>query len=253
MLLRDVFYSPDMVGNALDLYHQHYVAGWPLTTKVHLYNHAIDAYHIGNSNSHALRAFVQIYEYLRKYWKVFRGKDVVSYWEAVEALENLRGVCSAWGNSSDLTLMSLDVSNSRTQLQGCFDAFAGIKRLSSGDYPWMAASKFLHFFNPRLFPMWDRAEVWDMALNSRFQHDYQAFCRRIGAKPGERSSIFNCTYTAMAAELMQNAHPELMVQFASWFRQNCVGCDDKHSVLEDINTYYATAFEIILLGATKMQ
>lgn len=251
MLLCDVFHSPGLVENALELYKHHYLAKWSLSAKVLLYNYGMDAFDPSHSDGRAFQAFAQIYDTLWNYWKLSRGARANSDWNAEEALACLRGACSPWDMDSNLTLMTLDVSDNRKQLQQCFDAFAGIKRQSSGDYPWVAASKFLHFFNPRLFPIYDTAEVWAVALDGCFKHDYRSFCQRIGARPGECSSIFNCTYTALAADLMQNAHPDLMSQFAFWFRGHCAGCVDGHNVLK-IDTYYATAFEMVLLGATKM-
>lgn len=252
MLLRNVFHSPGLVENALEEYAQHYLANWSLATKVLLYNDALEAFDPSHSDARALEAFAHIYNMLWNSWKLYRGARTNSYWNAEEALACLRGACLLWGMDNSLTPMTLDVSNNREQLQACFDAFAGIKRQGSGDYPWVAASKFLHFFNPHLFPIYDIAEVWNAALNNRFKDDYHSFCRQVDAKPGERSSVFNCTYIALAADLMQNAHPELMSQFASWFRGHCVDCVDENGILEDIDTYYATAFEMILLGAAKI-
>ncbi len=252
MLLRNVFRSPDMVDIALDLYQQYYLSKWSLSTKLHLYNHAKDAFGSSSTDHQALQAFMPIYKALWFDWKLYRGARADNYLDAPDALQCLRSGCSAWSVETGLMLISLDVSNNREQLQACFDAFADIKRQGSGDYPWVAASKFLHFFNPHLFPIYDIAEMWNVALNNRFKDDYRSFCRQVDAKPGENSSVFNCTYTALAADLMQNAHPELMSQFASWFRGHCVDCVDENGILEDIDTYYATAFEMILLGATKI-
>jgi hypothetical protein len=39
----------------------------------------------------------------------------------------------------------------------------------------MTVSKFLHFYNPGLFPIYDNAVIWDKVLR-RFRNDFRDFC-----------------------------------------------------------------------------
>jgi hypothetical protein len=252
MNLISIFSSPIYINRALELYDEHYSTNWQPQTKLDLYNQMTSALTPGLAEGDALKFFRPVYETLWMKWKLYR-EGCLSHWEATEALQHLTEISQYCDIESGLTLASLVVDTSLDSLLPIFDAFSGIKRQSSGDYPWVAASKFLHVFNPRLFPIYDISVIWNVALNGRFKEDYVQFCRRTNARPGERSARFNCTYTALAADLMQNSHSDLMPIFADWFQQSCSDDEDQNHLLDAIDTYYATAFEIILIGATKLR
>lgn len=119
-------------------------------------------------------------------------------------------------------------------------------------YPWMAVAKFLHFFNPRLFPIYDTAFMWKKVANGAFKPDYLDFCRRRGFQQREDTARFNLQYTLWAAETIQDADAECMTIFAEWFSAQIKGQPVAEGVLADVETYYAAAFEMIAIGAAHL-
>jgi hypothetical protein len=114
---------------------------------------------------------------------------------------------------------------------------------------WVAASKFLHVFNPALFPIYDIAVVWNKVCNGVFRQDYLDFCHRRGYSPGERTAQFNLNYTLWASEYMQLADSDLMDNYVGWLARQVGGSRDAGNILGDARQYYAAAFEMIAIGA----
>lgn len=66
-------------------------------------------------------------------------------------------------------------------------------------------------------------------------------------------SQFNLNYTWWAGGLIQGADPGLMATFAIWFRGQVGKELGSATVLADLERYYATAFELIAIGAAALE
>lgn len=59
-------------------------------------------------------------------------------------------------------------------------------------------------------------------------------------------------YTLIAEDALRSADPRFMTFFAEWFKNQVVNRDDEYNVLAKIETYYATAFEFVAIGAAHL-
>jgi hypothetical protein len=121
-------------------------------------------------------------------------------------------------------------------------------------FPCMPVAKFTHFFNPRLFPIYDYEVVWKKILDGAFRVGYRRWCTAIGrnAKTDIDSARLNLNYTLMAGDMIRMADQGFMNFFSQWFRQQVAGENDDYRVLDDMKSYYATAFEFVSIGAAHL-
>ncbi len=244
------FYTAPYTKQALDSYHSTVPTGWSLSHKLYLYNQAKTAFAAKGNKPESQEAFSHIYESLRSGWQVFRNA-AGPCWSAEETFQVLTNECELCSRSSSLTSANLINSASNHKVEACLTSIGKIKPTLRYPtvYPWMAVSKFLHFFNPSLFPIYDTAFMWNKVANGVFKQDYQDFCQRHGFHPKEDLQRFNLQYTLWASEIMSNADEECMVTFSQWFASKVDPRADAENVLKDVNQYYASAFEMIAIGA----
>jgi hypothetical protein len=90
----------------------------------------------------------------------------------------------------------------------------GIK--PNAGYPVMTVSKFLHFYNPALFPIYD-TEVVENRVLKRFRGEFRAFCVDAGVPndTGE-SAAFLRSYGCWGSSLVAGAHSAFMDRFLAW-------------------------------------
>ena len=129
-----------------------------------------------------------------------------------------------------------------------------IKQLKRQTYPVMPVAKFSHFFNPKLFPIYDTKYVCGTVLHRAFKEDWNAFIRRsdlssltLSGKEGVQYALW---WILWGREMIHHRHPSLMERFAEWLllKSNDVGDD----LREELPTYFATAFEFIAIGAAQL-
>jgi hypothetical protein len=98
----------------------------------------------------------------------------------------------------------------------CLAKMRGIK--PNKEYPSMAVSKFLHFYNPSLFPIYDYQRIWMKVCNGHFKKDYREFGDLEGhVWLNEDTESFIPFYMRWASSLLSIAHPSFMQVFAEWF------------------------------------
>ena len=119
-------------------------------------------------------------------------------------------------------------------------------------YPTMAVSKFLHFYNPSLFPIYDSEAIWEGVFMGRFRNDFREFCRTADipyeAVIQQGTATFLRAYMDWASSLLSFAHGSFMQVFVEWLEgQPGVGL---RQLTFDASTLYATAFEFTAIGAT---
>jgi hypothetical protein len=62
----------------------------------------------------------------------------------------------------------------------------------------MAVSKFIHFYNPSLFPIYDN-EVVEYKVFARFRTDYREFCDGAGLDSSANGADFLRNYVCWAS------------------------------------------------------
>ena len=118
-------------------------------------------------------------------------------------------------------------------------------------YPLMAVSKFLHFFNPSLFPIYDGAVMENQVVFGRFDGDYRRFCGDAGLDYNCSGEAFYPNYLHWARSLVRAAARSFMPTFLRWLKEELSPEHYKLLSRNEMMTLYATAFEVTAIGATK--
>jgi hypothetical protein len=112
-------------------------------------------------------------------------------------------------------------------------------------YPTMAVSKFVHFANPRLVPIYDNAVIWNVAF-AAFKPTYERFCRSADLPMRAQGAAFLRNYTGWAGSLIRR-DPNVLRIFGQWLREQV---DHPPAEIDrEVETYDAAAFEMIVIGA----
>lgn len=253
MRLIEYFTSPN-TKRALDHYLVVVPPTWSVAHKLDLYSSAKIAFELEVSETAKRQAFRHVYDSLRSSgWQVFRNSSGVC-WSSNQIFDALTQECQSCSRQSGLTLATLTEKDSRAKIEHCLKCLGPMKPTARypAVYPWMAVAKFSHFFNPHLFPIYDTKFMWEKVANGTFKTDYVEFCRRRAFKPTEDTAQFNLQYTFWAAETIQNADEDCMETFGEWFAVQVKGLPDNESILENVEAYYAAAFEMIAIGAAHL-
>ena len=188
----------------------------------------------------------QIYQELKRYWLVFR-KSPGPYWTSRQVFEALKREFAEFAWEGPITLANF-LSSRKTET--LLSRLAKVRDLKPNvGYPVMAVSKFLHFYNPRLFPIYDNEVIWEMVFR-RFKREFRQFCGMAKLPYDEDfSALFYKNYMCWASSLMAAAHPEFMQDFVDWLdKQPGV----KKPLKIDASMLYATAFEFTAIGASQL-
>jgi hypothetical protein len=239
------YFSPPLLQQALNSYSKHSAQlGWPLTHKLDLYNRAKVAFGAGKeSQAERREAFEEIYENLRRFWQVFRPGG--SHWTSAQIFEALVATMAPYSRVAGATLLRLEPTG-HDALITALERLRPLKTMIS--YPGMAVSKFLHFFNPSLFPIYDNRVIENGALK-RFKLDYETFLSSSSLTSSRYRDVYLLRYSAWARSLILAGGSGLMTLFAKWFCEQVSGHPDPQTVCADVNQYYATAYEFIVVGA----
>ena len=204
---------------------------WPIRNHVECWQRAHRAF-----SNESFDDFVWLYEELRRYWQLFRRSE--AHWSADEAYEVLTGLNAACRHKRLSEVRAQDALPIRAALE----AMAGVKTTSSGP-SIMAISKFLHFWNPRLFVIVDTARMWDGV----FSHSW--IWEQVSGSPkrGPCNTESYVTILLWAARLAR-ANPSITAAFAQYVSGDSGGCE----LPSDLKEYDAAAVEWFLLGLVEL-
>jgi hypothetical protein len=211
---------------------------WQASDHAHLYKLAEDSFGAAPN----FEFFRILYSQLTQYWGIGRGGGLAT---PDYIFSRLIDGCRDSARSSGVTLISPEHLRA-TAVATAIAEMKATKR--NNEYPHMAASKFLHFYNPGLFPIYDGAVIWNEILNGIYKREWSSVCYRYGIKVYETSERFLLTYFAWAAELSKCADEELTQSFSTIFRDRARL--DKRD-LPGLDKYYASSFEYALFGAAS--
>jgi hypothetical protein len=191
-------------------------------------------------------AFEQVYGSLRKYWQVFRPDRPEVCWGWERVYDTLVAELGAYKWAGGMDLVSFAGSGKRHDLALSLQAFSDLK--PNEDYPDMAVSKFCHFYNPALFPIYDTTVVYEKAWPV-FGKDFVAHCGANNLDPQAPGAGFLANYVSWASSLISPDASRVMDSVVAWLADELPPkvfrtLDDK-----DLRRLYATAFEFVLIGA----
>lgn len=241
--------APEMVSAAFAQHFAIYAANdvWGVPHHVDMWNWARQAFVHHDSD-----AFEKVYEELRKRWQVFRGKRARPSPDELQTL--LAELDSRFAKQSLSSLRREDA----LPLWKVIKAMAGIKPLNDGP-SMMAISKFLHFWNPRLFVIVDMAMMWNWVFEHGWIWDpikaIQAALQtslppEIRNDADYQSNLgWYLTILLWCGELTK-ANPCIATGFDDYIRNKAGSASPR--IPPDLNTYEAAAVEWFLLGAVEL-
>lgn len=247
--LVDYFHSP-LYKQALSKYYEITIKrDWGVDYKLDLYNYAKIAFGSSELEKNKRESFYKIYEALKKWWGVFRNAKK-GHWSSDEIYSALKKYCIEYSRFNSIKLIS---NNLPEETKGLVEALIQLKDLKpSSDYPWMPVAKFTHFYNPKLFPIYDNEVIWKQVMNGVFKFDYKQWCKQNAVNPNGPGVYFSVNYILWAGEIIRQADDGFMNYFSDWFKSAIGRHRDPQNVLSDIGEYYATAFEFVAIGAANL-
>ena len=250
MSLADYF-RRDMVATALE--HCELVLNrlkWTMKERKWPYKCAHKAFDGQNDPEGRSSSFADVYGELRgRNWQVFRGG--VKNWTVDETFTALLVCESDCGRGKRLVLADLGDGDLPDCLMRCLDRMRGVKTNPNRNTPIMAMSKFLHFFNPRLFPIYDNAVIEGLVLRT-FRSDL--LIPELAEKwQADQEMRRYCGYLMLAGRVMGQDPDAVMEEFAQWFERRIQIENTSYPDYLDVNTYHAAAFEYIAIGAYEME
>jgi hypothetical protein len=218
--------------------------------KIDLYAASRLAFDPATPNAEGLKAFEAIYGNLVSYWQVFRPHGTAESWTARQIFDAIKNEFSefAWGSSA--TLPNFLNSGRHEMLMRGLVKLDRIK--PNNDYPVMAVSKFLHFFNPALFPIYDTEVIWKKVFKC-FQTDYDDFCTSRELGPRADNAAFFDNYMCWGSSLLSSAHPKFMHSFVEWLGNELSPRQFDVLGRTTLGTLHATAFEFTAIGAARAE
>jgi hypothetical protein len=244
MMLRDYF-EPAGQQRALEEYGKFARAkGWDIGEKMRLYGASARAFDPTKPDS---ETFGDIYKILSG-WQVFRGACTSARWSSQDTFDRIRKEFCEFSWGGPVSLLTLAGSGKDEALLSRLESVRGIK--PNVGYPVMAVSKFLHAYNPSLFPIYDNEVIWERVFR-RFKNEFKEFCWSskldydIGFTP-----LFLRNYVSWSSSIVASAHPKFMEIFVAWLVKQ-PGCQMPRDF--DASSLYATAFEFTAIGAAEAE
>jgi hypothetical protein len=219
-------------------------AGWSIPHKVELYEAGGIAGDPTISDAERRAAFRTIHGNLASSWQVFRPVGASRCWSSDQIFDRLVASDSSLARAKGMR--ASDVPRGSRDLVGALERLRPLK--PGNHYPTMAVSKFAHFANPRLVPIYDEAIVWKVAF-AEYKPVFDAYCYSVALDPDAWGARFLECYVAWAGSCVKR-DPALLPTFAAWMRET-VGTLPAR-VDREIETYEAAAFEMIFIGAAYL-
>jgi hypothetical protein len=251
--LRSYFESETQQRRALDALFSPWGGFWEVSKSLELYEASQCAFDPSSNADEAFRSFEKIYaELARSHWNVFRSPQAgAARWTPRQVFDAIDGGFEEFSWRGPVNLLNFPKSEAGPRLEACLAKMRGIKQKK--DYPLMTVSKFLHFYNPALFPIYDTAVIWNKVF-SRFKNDFREFCEREEMQNAYRCAMKEDTVTFLgdymrwASSLLSVAHGSYMQVFIDWLAKEPGTELSKRGF--DVTTLHATAFEFTAIGAT---
>lgn len=222
------------------------VKGWTVGDRLKLYDLSRLAFNPNASPTAAAIHFRQIYDDLVRVpncggWGIARNASG-PMWTSDKTFETIRVEFSKFAWDGKVSLLNLS---------GTTDVLPSLEKMRSfkpvADWPVMAVSKVLHFYNPELFPIYDVEVIWRKVL-TRFKAEFKAFCLA-HSRPWDfgDTPTFYRNYMAWGKCLLSAGHPRFMEVFKVWLDAQPGANLSKRPY--DASRLFATAYEYMIIGA----
>ena len=238
--------SDSLINAAFGQHRRRYAteAAWDVTYHVKLWSGAQSAFGTGGHD-----AFNNLYSELRANWQVFRGGT--SHWEVDQAFDAFCNLDATFRSKrlSDLGLGDVP------SLWALLQSVEPIKVLKYGPSV-VAISKFLHFWNPRLFMIVDDGVIWKWVFAHRWIWNDLLLVRNeidqlLGGVPKRPDvSCDNSTYLAILVwcSRLLRENPMIVTSFAAYVLSHVHQADAP----ADLPGYESAAVEWFLLGVVEV-
>ena len=219
--------------------------------ELRIYDWTLEAFYSNLPIETRSQSFRKIYNELSGRWQVFRSnRSDVKYWTPSQCFDNINLNFAAYRMDGPINLVNFVDTVQGVALENALGTMRNIKQ--NKDYPWMTVSKFLHFFNPSLFPIYDTEYIFNRVFKC-FGSDFREFCTLKGIdhrrSMSETTHRFLMDYMGWAHFLLTSAHPRFMLVFSEWLGQACPALVNP---AVDPQKLYARAFEYTALGAASV-
>lgn len=238
--------SEDAVRTAFRLHEEVYTAPgvWSLEDRSRAWSAAHQAFH-HSSNSD----FDWLYNDLAKRWQVFRG--------GTRAPMNVVQACIQGLDQRFRVVRLTDFQ--AADLRGCWTILKAMEviKTNTSSPSVVAISKFLHFWNPRLFVIVDRAVMWEKVLSRSWlkawlKTEVEQVQRLVPhATPArDRSACDQLSYLGLHFGLAKvlRKNPHITRCFAEYIRPHV--SSDSRAI--DVTIFDGAAMEWLLLGLAEM-
>jgi hypothetical protein len=219
-----------------------------------LYDASVCAFDLSSSAEEAFRCFLYIYNELSGHnWNVWRSRNPAPHWPPEQIFETIRREFSEFSPGGPVNLLNFRKSATTLRLQSYLAKMIGIK--PNKGFPIMTVSKFLHFYNPALFPIYDTEVIYNKVINGCFKSNFRDFCdnERLPYRifMNEDTVDFLPAYMRWASSHLSVAHGSFMQVFTDWLGDQ-PGADLSRRKF-DPTMLYARAFEYTAIGAAKAE
>jgi len=218
---------------------------WFDPAELDLYDASCLANDASTSEAGRFGSFQKIYwELSSSRWNVFRPYGAAKCWPPEQVFKTIEGTFGEFSWRGPVNLLNFAMPGREAGLAAKLRRMRGIKPVK--DYPLMTVSKFLHFYNPALFPIYDTEIIWNRVF-AGFGSEFQAFCGYGYNYRDDCTEMFMLYYMRWAANLLSGAHNDFMRCFVEWLNEQ------PRTQLSgrrfDAMTLYARAFEYTATGA----
>jgi hypothetical protein len=218
-------------------------------SKLDLYRDAVKAYASQHDESSRRSSHEAVFRHLRRWYGIGRNGELR---DASTVFSVLTNGCQSCARISGITLKSLGSTQNQQAVVECLESMGGLKELRSGKFPIMAVSKTLHFFNPRLFAIYDNDIVLKKVYRL-FKSDWDSCYDKINADVHDEEIKFYLAYLLWGSSMIRSAYPTLMEDFAAWFIETVSKEGNAEDFRKELRVSYATVFEFIIIGAAYLE
>lgn len=245
------YFQPVAQRQALEAYATRWHrTAWCVPMKMDLYAGSRVAFDPATSDTEAFKEFEVLYDNLNLYWTVFRPHGAKRSWKPRQIFDTIRREFSNFACGGDIALPNLLNSG---QLGVLDDSLMKIKEIKPNqNYPAMTASKFLHFYNPALFPIYDTAVIQNKVLKE-FNADFKQHCVSHNLAANGVDDKFLGYYMSWASSLLSTANPQFMEVFVEWLEKELPKRKFDEMGRTALGSLYATAFEFTAIGAAVFE
>jgi hypothetical protein len=221
---------------------------WMVPYHVECWTKAREAFDNGSDE-----AFSWLYDELRKKWQVFRSKNYQA-----PTPERIRQILNALPLALRNRRLTDFAKPTPAILEECWDALtraSDIKRNVDGP-SLVAITKFLHFWNPRLFVIADREVVWEWVFGHSWLWDQVERVRddlepilspAVKDHPFFKTDLMDYLAVLVWGGRVLRANPGICRAFANYVERN-----SKDPIDLKLSEYEGSALEWLLLGLVEL-